>query len=354
MWVIRLIKKLLPRTPYERESLLKGFLLFFMSMEVLLIAVGYLHYSRSLTDLKNSLFLELKNFSYTLEGEKFEMSLTSGEDLSFYELLEDRKGLYILVPVPGVEEEALRITYPRESFERDLSDLKKETFALVGISTSVLFILSVLFSLYTLHPLRKALDMIEEVTRDIIHDLNTPLMSLMVNLKMIAKKYEGEEIKRAQMALKQINSLRENLRPLLAKVELRRDKVNLGEIVSQEVESLKALYPDIEVRAKLRPVEVVADRDAVRRVVENLIGNAFKHNVPGGWVKVKLTQTLFVVENSSPPLKNPSRVFERHYRESQRGMGLGLSIAKKLAREMGWDISVRYEGGVFRAEVTLK
>ncbi len=350
-----MIKDLLPKTSYERESLLKGFLLFFLTVEVLLGAVSLLIFRIETINLKNRIYLELKNFSYTFEGERFKIEVVPlKEGDKFYELFEEEKGLSILVPVPGTKKDALKIYYPSESYKRDLRGVALKTLGIFLASSFVSALLSLIFSLYSINPLRKALIMIEEVTRDIVHDLNTPLMSLMVNLKLIGKKYSGEEVKRSMAALNQIVSLQENLRPLLTKVELKLEEIDLKDTLLDVLENFKSLYPEIEVSVEAEKVKVKADRNAWRRIVENLISNAFKHNVRNGWVRVKLKGKTFLVENSSKPLKNPSKVFERYYRESQRGLGLGLSIVKKLSEEMGWKVEHSYKEGVFSIKVTLR
>ena len=350
-----MIKGLLPKTSYERESLLKGFLLFFLTVEVLLGAISLLIFRIETINLKNRIYLELKNFSYTFEGERFKIEVVPlKEGDKFYELFEEEKGLSILVPVPGTKKDALKIYYPSETYKRDLRGVALKTLGIFLASSFVSALLSLIFSLYSINPLRKALIMIEEVTRDIVHDLNTPLMSLMVNLKLIGKKYSGEEVKRSMAALNQIVSLQENLRPLLTKVELKLEEIDLRDTLLDVLENFKSLYPEIEVSVEAEKVKVKADRNAWRRIVENLISNAFKHNVRNGWVRVKLKGKTFLVENSSKPLKNPSKVFERYYRESQRGLGLGLSIVKKLSEEMGWKVEHSYKEGVFSIKVTLR
>ena len=110
----------------------------------------------------------------------------------------------------------------------------------------------------------------------------------------------------------------------------------------------------MEVSLEAEDLKTKADRNAWRRIVENLLSNAFKHNVKNGWVRVVLKDKTFLVENSSKPLKNTSKVFERYYRESQRGLGLGLSIVKKLAEEMGWEVRHSYREGVFSVKVTIR
>ncbi len=348
-----MIEKLLPRTAYERESLIKSLLLFFLTMELFLGVITYLTYRGDLLKLRNTLFLELKNFSYTFEGEKFTVDIVPAKKgQRFYELFEDRKGLYILVPVPVSEKDVLRITYPAEKFSADVGELRKKSIVFFSLSSLVALILSTIFSLYALNPLRKALNIIEEVTRDIIHDINTPLMTLMINLKILSKKYKDEEIERSLLALKQLQTLKENLRPLLLKTELRLSDLNIKEIVQQELKDLRRLFPDREVIADLQDVTLRADDSAVRRTVSNILENAFKYSE--GWVKISLSPEALTVQNPSKPVKNPSKLFDRYYRESQRGIGIGLSIVRKLCSEMGWGVEANYEKGLFTIKISFK
>ncbi len=353
VWGIRLIRDLIPRTAYERESLLKSFLLFFLTMELFLGVIAYLKYRGEVLDFKNSLFLEMKNFSYTFEGEKFSIDVVplKGEE-KFYELIEDEQGAGILVPVPGTQKDALKIYYPMERFKEDLRGILLKNLLFFSISSLFALLLSVLFSLYSLAPLRKALQIIEEVTRDIVHDINTPLMTLRVNLKLLEKKHGGEEVEIAQLALKQLEDLKENLRPLAKKRELSLEELNLKKLVEAELFSLSRMYPDIRTEAELLDVVVKGDREAVSRILGNVLSNAFKHNA-GNWVRVKLDRRSLTIENPSREIKNPGMLFERYYRESSRGMGLGLSIVRRLCEEMGWRVRAEYSEGIFRIEITF-
>ncbi len=324
-------------------------------MELFITLLAVLMFRMSWADLKNRVFLELKNYSYTFEDNRFQIEVVPRDDNSrVYELFEDEKGLYILVPVPVTQKDLLKIIYPRELLLSDRNNILIKITALWAVSSTIAIVLSLLFSLYALKPLREALNMIEEVTKDIIHDLNTPLMSLKVNLKILKSRYKDEEIERAELALRQIQSLRENLRPLESKAELKLEDVDLREIISSELESLKKIYPETRVREDLQEVTVKADRQAVLRVVSNLLENAFKHNLRGGWVRVELWKGGLRIENPSKPVENPNRLFDRYYKESQRGLGLGLAIVKKLCEELGWQVRAEYKGGLFIVEVTFR
>ena len=351
-----MIRKWLPKTAYERESLLKSFLLFFLTMEVFLGVISYLLYHSELTALKNRVFLELKNYSYTFEGEKFRIDVVSvGEKTAFYELFEGEEGLYILVPVPVSDRDALKITYPAESLSEDVGSILRYVTLFFTLSSVTALFMSVFFSLYALNPLRRALQMIEEVTRDIIHDLNTPLMTLRVNLKILRSRFgKEEEIERAELALRQLETLRENLRPLRKQAELKLEDVNVKELIEGEIDVLQKVYPDKRVHRELSPVTLRADRNAVMRIVSNILENAFKHSPRASWVRVVLKEDALLVENPSRPPENMDKLFDRYYKESQRGLGLGLAIVKDLCRELGWKVEAEYVNGIFRMRVTFR
>ena len=84
--------------------------------------------------------------------------------------------------------------------------------------------------------------------------------------------------------------------------------------------------------------------------LQNLIENAVKYNRPGGKILVSAEETGDGVQvrvgNSGPgiPAERAPHIFERFYRvrgdEQTPGHGLGLSIARELARAHGGDLTL--------------
>jgi two-component system phosphate regulon sensor histidine kinase PhoR len=97
---------------------------------------------------------------------------------------------------------------------------------------------------------------------------------------------------------------------------------------------------------------VVADEEAVRQILDNLLDNAVKYTPEGGWVRIScvLTTHQVAIEVADSGIGIPrddlSRVFERFYRVDKArsrelgGTGLGLSIVKHLVQSIGGTISV--------------
>jgi signal transduction histidine kinase len=101
-------------------------------------------------------------------------------------------------------------------------------------------------------------------------------------------------------------------------------------------------------------VEVTADRDAIEQIVLNLIDNACKYAAEGGEVVVAVNSRAgggaeIRVSDRGPgvPPEHRARIFEKFHRvddaltAEKTGAGLGLSIARQLARGLGGEL--RYE-----------
>ena len=111
----------------------------------------------------------------------------------------------------------------------------------------------------------------------------------------------------------------------------------------------------------------LADRDAVRQIVLNLLDNAAKYAAAGGPPELAVRDAgngavALAVADRGPgvPPRAAKRIFDRFYRADDattaetRGSGLGLSIARRLARGMGGDLAYRpREGGGAVFELTL-
>ena len=113
------------------------------------------------------------------------------------------------------------------------------------------------------------------------------------------------------------------------------------------------------------PVPVAGDRPMLQRMVANLIDNAIKYSPPGGQVSLAAerlndgTARLTVADTGAGiPPDAREKIFERFYRgdqsRSRGGFGLGLSLARIVARAHGGDITVdNMVGGGSRFTVLL-
>jgi signal transduction histidine kinase len=141
-------------------------------------------------------------------------------------------------------------------------------------------------------------------------------------------------------------------------LRLERARVDVGELARAAVNQFAPLAEAQGVRLGARTdmglPEVAGDPDRLAQILRNLIGNALRHTPAGGEVTVDARRAADAVElavsdtgSGIAPADLP-RVFDRFYRGDRRaggGAGLGLAIARQLARAHGGEITVASEAG---------
>jgi signal transduction histidine kinase len=147
----------------------------------------------------------------------------------------------------------------------------------------------------------------------------------------------------------------------------RREPVDLALVtadVLQEHEA-EAAGRGLGLERSLQSAPLSGDRHLIERLVSNLVGNAVRHNVPQGRVRVVVGRendhATLAVTNTGPlvPPKDVERLLQPFQRMSQarigeRGLGLGLSIVQAIARAHDATLAVRAQAdGGLEVEVTF-
>lgn len=148
-----------------------------------------------------------------------------------------------------------------------------------------------------------------------------------------------------------------------------RKPVDLAEVATRAVDQgrAEAEATGVEIRGRRAPAVVQGNGVLLERIALNLVQNAVRYNIPeGGWVEVttetQQSQAVLVVSNTGPvvPAYEIDNIFEpfRRLRQertgSDKGVGLGLSIARSVARAHGGRIIAEpREGGGLVMRVTL-
>jgi signal transduction histidine kinase len=193
------------------------------------------------------------------------------------------------------------------------------------------------------------------------HDLRTPLTRLRLRAEFI----EDQEQQRRMLA--DLDSMESMIDSTLAFVrdDAQREPrmlVDLGALVESVCENASDAGGSIDFSPE-RGVDVTVRPNAISRAVANLIDNAVKY---GGGARTALVREpgriVVVVDDNGPGIPDNERenVFTPFYRlERSRnrdtgGVGLGLAVARTVAREHGGDITLdNIDGGGLRARLEL-
>ena len=202
---------------------------------------------------------------------------------------------------------------------------------------------------------------------DASHELRNPLAVIQTNAD-VALWDEGVP-ESARTRIEAVRRASERMRKLvddllaLARLELaaaQRSEVDLAQLVHEvgdELDPLARAHGLVLEQDAESGVRVVADRDALKRALANLLDNAFRHSPPGAPVRITAARrngsAVLSVADRGPGLtaEEQEHVFERFWRsDSARsresgGVGLGLAIVRRIAESHGGAVAVSSEPG---------
>jgi two-component system OmpR family sensor kinase len=192
---------------------------------------------------------------------------------------------------------------------------------------------------------------------DAAHELRTPLAGVQaVAEAAIAPGLDVEERDRLHLLLlresHRAGRLVDDLLALAridAGIELRREPVDLPELARAEAERVRLLAPDRVVEVDGGPATVSGDAARLGQVLGNLLDNARRYTPDGGRIAVRVagsgTASVLVTDTGpGVPPADRERIFDRLVRLDEArttdagGAGLGLAIARGIARAHGGDL----------------
>ena len=199
------------------------------------------------------------------------------------------------------------------------------------------------------------------------HDVRTPLTTLIGYLDAVHRQLVTGDEREAYMetARKKAHDLKEYIDILFDWFRLNSDEFAMDREILEAAELTRNILIDwipvfedtgfdYDIQIPDRPAQVSLDAECYRRILNNLIQNVLSHS-HGSWVEIRMLQkarevSISVSDNGvgmeSEDLKH---IFERLYKcdraHSEKGSGLGLSIARQLTEKMGGRIAVQSQPG---------
>ncbi|CAN7145907.1 ATP-binding protein [Pseudoduganella sp. LjRoot289] len=211
---------------------------------------------------------------------------------------------------------------------------------------------------------------------DAAHELKTPLTILQGELERSFARAEGDPALEQGLAnmldeVRRLDSIVKKLL-LLARADAGQLAIPLCPVDLRPM--LDGLAEDIELMDDSRPVRlqlpsgipVRGDADLLRQVLHNLVSNAIKYGIPGGWIALAARagdgNWQIDISNASDgiPSEHWDRLFDRFYRADHAhnrrvpGVGLGLALARDIVQAHGGALHLADGGpGQVRFRLTL-
>ena len=231
---------------------------------------------------------------------------------------------------------------------------------------------------------RKHIEALQETERQmneflamLAHELRNPLAAIVNALDLMRNKPAQEQpelrdvINRQAMHLSRIvDDLLDVSRITRGKIDLKKERLDLNRLVSRVLEAygppIEARRHEVELKLAPQPLPVDADPTRLSQIVHNLVSNAVKYTPEGGQITVRVTRegdlaVLRVRDNGigipADLLPNVFGLFvqgDRSLDRTEGGLGIGLTLVKRLAELHGGSVEGASRGSDTGSEFTVR
>jgi len=184
---------------------------------------------------------------------------------------------------------------------------------------------------------------LKEFTENASHEIQTPLAIIRSKLDLLAQQenlseYQSELLQDTFGAVSKLSKLNHSLL-LIAKIENHqfdsKVTIDLSEKLEYKINQFHELWQNsrLECISEISPSQINAHPELIEILLNNVLSNATRHNLPDGIINITLKKTELHVSNTGySKALDEEKLFKRFYKESVNGEhnGLGLSIVKQI------------------------
>lgn len=332
---------------YEKEALFKTFGIFFLSLAFLTTLLAYAYDKEQKHILDEQILARMKAFTYDFKTHGLEVDVVAYvpgiDELNIQVCDEGMCGYFRIESAP---QNMFKVILHQEEYDTKRGEIFSKVLMLYSVVLVFIAFFALFYSFYALKPLKQALHVMEEFLKDVVHDFNTPLTSILLNVKMLSKRHPTPELERIELGAKSIASLYHNLEVLHRGFVPHKSRLEIEAFLHVKTKTFQKLYPQLHFSFHTQPYTLYTDEEALGRIIDNILSNACKYNQKHGSIILSNEKNRICIQDTGKGIKRCDAVFERYYKESERGLGLGLHIVKTLCDALGITIVLESEEGV--------
>jgi signal transduction histidine kinase/ActR/RegA family two-component response regulator len=209
----------------------------------------------------------------------------------------------------------------------------------------------------------------DEFLAMLAHELRNPLAPIRNAAELISRRgsadpttgHAAEIVRRQTSQLTRIvDDLLDVSRISMGRIELKRESLLLSDVIERAIETVAPLLREkqhqITTQSGLEPVHVIGDLARLVQSFANVMSNAAKYTPPGGLIRIQVVPRgdsvgveisdngVGIAPEFLPRLFELFSQSNRTLDRAQGGLGIGLSVVKKIVEMHGGEVSGRSEG----------
>jgi len=255
----------------------------------------------------------------------------------------DGENAYLIVKLP--KGRYFNASYLIVKNTLSFAEIYEKVFLILFSVVILIFILTLIFLQTFAEPFKKMNETLDNFIKDSVHEINTPLSIINVNIDLYNRKNPSNKyLSRMKAAAKILSNIYNDMDYLIKhdRLEYQDESIDLSRFLHERIEYFTevAQMKGIEILTDIEPhVAIVMNPKKLQRVVDNTISNAIKYSHENSKVEISLyiKDELCTIsfKDYGVGIEDVNKIFSRYYRENTNkgGFGIGLNIVKSIIDE---------------------
>lgn len=202
-------------------------------------------------------------------------------------------------------------------------------------------------------PFEKMNRHLDSFIRDSMHEINTPLSIINLNIDMFTRKHgENRHLKRVKVASKTLSTIYDDMDYLIKHENAKfiKQRFDFSQFLQNRIDYFEEIASQKKIKIIINienDIKIFFSKTKLQRIIDNTLSNAIKYSYDEKEIIITLLQKenkiQLSVQDFGVGIEDVNKIFQRYHREnfSKGGFGIGLDIVKKIVDHEGIDMSIK-------------
>lgn len=235
----------------------------------------------------------------------------------------------------------------------DKATILKDILIVFGSIMIVSYLLSLTILKSFAKPFNNINTSLDTFIKDSMHEINTPLSIISINIDMFVSKYGKDKyLSRIKSASKILSTIYNDMNYLIKEQTIEKatkERIDFSTFLKKSTDYFEdiAELKGIKIVDEISPnIHIMFVSTKLQKIIDNNLSNAIKYSNEESQVIITLKQIdnkiILGFKDFGIGMHDPDMIFSRYYREDETkgGFGIGLNIVKKIIQDENIDVSI--------------